>query len=115
MQPSDAMIVTSGMISAACFRISEQAATNTGAYSTSGSPSAIERSSGLKSVSSELICSCTVTVPSPASKFTAAAAVRPCVYGLSSWIVASFVAPCSFSAYSATIAPWMRSLWAVRA
>ena len=57
MQPSDAMIVTSGMMSWACLRISEHAATNTGAYNTSGSPSAIERSTGLKSVSSELICS----------------------------------------------------------
>ena len=103
------------MMSAACFMMSEHAATNTGAYSTSGSPSAMERSSGLKSVSSELICSWTVISPPAASKLTAAAAVRPSVYGLSSWIVANFVAPCSLKANSATIAPWMRSLCAVRA
>jgi len=64
-------------MSFACWAMRAHAGLKSGKYRTSGFPSAMLVSSGLKSVSPLLIASMAVMVPPPASKLSRNAAARP--------------------------------------
>ena len=79
-----------------------------------GCPWATLVSTGLKSVTVGSNASSAVIVPPSSLKNLANPAVRPCVYGPPSFIVAAVLIPRNLYTKSATTLVWITSFWAVR-